>query len=312
MHSFLKFALAKTLSQHPAVCLLFLLALPFAASSQTRVVNATIDTSKTGAPISKNIYGQFLEHGGDIVNTGVWSEMLVDRKFFYPVSTSAPKPPPVMGNAAGNPRFNRTPTRWWAPIGGDDIVTMDNTKAPYTGDHTPVVKLSAKEPHGISQSGIAVRKGNAYTGRIQLAGTPGTVVKITLIWGKEATDRQTITLRTLGAAFRKFPLRYAAAADTDDATVEITGTGAGFFCVGTVSLMPADNIEGFRPEIIAALKQLRFGVLRFPGGNFVSSYEWRYGVGDIDIPHALPPAGRRSLHHRQCGLRRCLVRARSG
>jgi alpha-N-arabinofuranosidase len=46
--------------------------------------------------------------------------------------------------------------------------------------------------------------------------------------------------------------------------------------------MPADNIEGFRPEVIAALKQLRFGVLRFPGGNFVSSYEWRYGVGDID------------------------------
>jgi alpha-N-arabinofuranosidase len=46
--------------------------------------------------------------------------------------------------------------------------------------------------------------------------------------------------------------------------------------------MPADNIEGFRPEVIAALKQLRFGVLRFPGGNFVSAYEWRYGVGDID------------------------------
>ena len=22
--------------------------------------------------------------------------------------------------------------------------------------------------------------------------------------------------------------------------------------------------------------------LRFPGGNFVSAYEWRYGVGDID------------------------------
>jgi alpha-N-arabinofuranosidase len=46
--------------------------------------------------------------------------------------------------------------------------------------------------------------------------------------------------------------------------------------------MPADNIDGFRPEVVAALKQLRFGVLRFPGGNFVSSYEWRYGVGDID------------------------------
>ena len=64
-----------------------------AASSRSipgTAINATIDTSKTGAPISKYIYGQFLEHGGDIVNTGVWSEMLVDRKFFYPVAATAP------------------------------------------------------------------------------------------------------------------------------------------------------------------------------------------------------------------------------
>jgi len=280
MHSFRKFAIVKTLSRHPAVCLLFLLALPCAASSQTRIVIATIDTSKTGAPISKNIYGQFLEHGGDIVNTGVWSEMLVDRKFFYPVAASAPTPPPAMGNAAGNPRFRRAPTRWWAPIGGD-FVTMDR-KAPYTGDQTPLVKLDVKEPHGFGQSGIAVRNGKSYTGRILLAGSPGATVKVTLIWGKEAKDRQTVTIRTLGPAYHKFPLRYAAATDTDDATLEITGTGAGSFHVGTVSLMPADNIEGFRPEVIAALKQLRFGVLRFPGGNFVSAYEWRYGVGEID------------------------------
>ena len=273
--------IAKTLSQRLSVYLVLLLGLSWTALSQTRTVNATIDTTKTGTPISKYIYGQFLEHGGDIVNTGVWSEMLVDRKFFYPVATSAPKPPPVMGNAAGNPRFNRVPTRWWAPIGGDEVVTMD-TRSPYIGDHTPLVKLDAREPHGFRQSGIAVRKGKGYTGRIVLAGSPGAVVKVTLIWGKEAADRQTVIVRTLGAAYRKFPLRYAAAADTDDATLEIAGTGTGSFHVGTVSLMPSDNIEGFRPEVIAALKQLRFGVLRFPGGNFVSSYEWRYGVGDID------------------------------
>ena len=117
MHLLLKIV-AKTLTQKPAVCLL-LFSLPSALSSQTRIVNATIDTAKTGAPISKNIYGQFLEHGGDIVNTGIWSEMLVDRKFFYPVATSAPTPPPVMGGAGGNPRFRRVPTRWWAPIGGE-------------------------------------------------------------------------------------------------------------------------------------------------------------------------------------------------
>jgi alpha-L-arabinofuranosidase len=281
MHLFLKTALAKTLSQQPALCLLAVLALTSGTSAQTRTVTATIDTAKTGVPISKNIYGQFLEHGGDIVNTGVWSEMLVDRKFFYPVATIAPTPPPVIGGAGGNPRFRRTPTRWWAPIGGGDVVTMD-TKAPYTGDHSPLVKLDAKDPHGFSQSGIAVRKGNAYRGRIVLSGSPGAVVKVTLTWGKEPADSQTVTIGSLGAAYRKFPLRFTAKTDNDDAALEITGTGAGSFRVGAVSLMPADNIEGFRPEVVAALKQLRFGVLRFPGGNFVSSYEWRYGVGDID------------------------------
>ena len=258
-----------------------MLASPAFVPAQAHTVNAIIDTSKTGTPISKYIYGQFLEHGGDIVNNGIWSEMLVDRKFFYPVAAGAPTPPPVMGNAAGNPRFRRNPTRWWAPIGGADVVTMDS-KAPYTGEQTPLVKLDAKEAHGFRQAGLAVRKGESYTGRIVLSGPPGAMIKVTLIWGKETADRQTVTIGSLGAVYRKFPLRFTAATDTDDATLEITGTGAGTFHVGTVSLMPADNIEGFRPEVIAALKQLRFGVLRFPGGNFVSSYEWRYGVGDID------------------------------
>lgn len=186
-----------------------------------------------------------------------------------------------MANVGGNPRFRRTPTRWWAPVGGADPVTMDS-KAPYTGDHSPLVHLDSKEAHGFSQSGIAVRKGKAYIGRIVLAGSPDAAARITLIWGKEAGDRQTGTIRSLSSAYRKFPLRYTAGADTDDATLEITGTGSGSFHVGTVSLMPADNVAGFRPEVITALKQLRFGVLRFPGGNFVSSYEWRYGVGDND------------------------------
>jgi alpha-N-arabinofuranosidase len=82
--------------------LLLLTGLSFPAFSQSPTIHATIDASKTGAPISKYIYGQFLEHGGDIVNTGVWSEMLVDRKFFYPVAASAPTPPPLMSNAGGN------------------------------------------------------------------------------------------------------------------------------------------------------------------------------------------------------------------
>ena len=77
------------------MALLLLRGLSFPAFSQSPTIHATIDASKTGTPISKYLYGQFLEHGGDIVNTGVWSEMLVDRKFFYPVAASAPTPAPA-------------------------------------------------------------------------------------------------------------------------------------------------------------------------------------------------------------------------
>lgn len=77
------------------------------------------------------------------MNTGVWSEMLVDRKFFYPVDAAAPTPPPVIGNAVGNPRLRLPPTRWWAPIGGAGVVIMDS-KLPYSGDQSPLVKLDPK------------------------------------------------------------------------------------------------------------------------------------------------------------------------
>src|ERR1700759_5664694 len=289
-----KLEASKRCSFLSGLLLLSLLLSIVTAACQSPTVRATIDVSRTRAPISPYLYGMFLEHGGDIVNAGLWSEMLSDRKFFYPVQTSTP--PPAIGNAAGNPRFRNVPTRWWSPVGGDGVVKMD-LKDPYTGDHAPLVKLDGNEPHGFRQGGIVVRRGKAYTGRIVLAGSAGAVVKVTLLWGKGAADRQTVTIRALRAAYGKYPLHYTASADSDEATLEITGVGTGAFRVGAVSLMPADNIEGFRPEIIAALKQLQFGVLRFPGGNFVSAYEWRCGVGDIDkrppifdpVWHALQP-----------------------
>ncbi|MGO9231896.1 MAG: alpha-N-arabinofuranosidase [Bryobacteraceae bacterium] len=280
----------RTLTWHRLTLPLATLLLCSLALAQAPPVTVAIDVSKTGAPISKYLYGQFLEHGGNIVNEGVWAEMLEDRKFYYPV-TSKPTEQP-----AGPAWRRRAPIRHWTPVGGDEVVTMER-KGPYTGDHTPSIKLSGTEAYGVRQTGLAVRKGKTYTGRVVLAGSPGAVVKVALAWGSGAGDRQTLTIRTLGSAYRKFPLKYLSQGDSDDAQLEITGTGTGSFHIGAVSLMPADNIEGFRAEVIAALKQLHSGVYRFPGGNFVSAYEWRYGIGDPDkrppiydpVWHALQP-----------------------
>ena len=243
-------------------------------SAQTQPVHATIDASKTSAPISKYIYGQFLEHIGGIVNNNIWAEMLDDRKFYFPINSHPPTEP-------SGPAFRRTTLRHWMPIGADEFVTMDADRA-YVGEHTPLVKLSSTEAHGIQQAGLAVRKGKSYTGRIVLAGAPGTTVKVSLIWSNAANDRQIVVINKVGSEYRKFPLTFQAQGDSDDARLEIVSAGTGSFHVGAVSLMPSNNINGFRAEVIAALKQLHSGVYRWPGGNFVSGHEWRDAIGNRD------------------------------
>lgn len=254
--------------------LLALLLLPIISLAQTQQVNVTIDASKTRAPISKYVYGQFLEHIGGIVNNNIWAEMLDDRKFYYPINSHPPAEPQ-------GPSWRRAALRHWTPIGPDEFVTMD-TDRPYVGDHTPMVKLSATEEHGIQQAGLAVRKGRSYAGRVALAGAPGTTVKVSLIWGDAASDRQTFVIDRIGSDYRKVPIHFQAQGDSDNARLEILGTGTGTLHVGAVSLMPANNVQGFRAEVIAALKLLHSGVYRWPGGNFVSGHEWRDAIGDPD------------------------------
>ncbi|MGE5487585.1 MAG: alpha-N-arabinofuranosidase [bacterium] len=241
-----------------------------AGSTRGAAIVASIDATKTGEPISPYIYGQFIEHIGDTVNRSLWAEMLDDRKFYYKVdSTTEPR-------ASRGRRPNP-----WRPIGPDESVTMD-TSNPYTGKHSPRIQLAGAAPRGIAQAGIALKNGRPYTGRVVLAGDPGASVSVSLVWGSGANDRQTIRIERLRSDYAKFPLRFTPLADSDNGRLEITGTGQGAFHIGAVSLMPADNIRGFRADTVLLLRQLRTGMWRFPGGNFISAYEWRETIGDID------------------------------
>jgi len=45
---------------------------------------------------------------------------------------------------------------------------------------------------------------------------------------------------------------------------------------------PLSDDRGFRKDVLALLRELRMGVLRWPGGNFVSNYHWVDGIGQRD------------------------------
>jgi alpha-L-arabinofuranosidase len=244
-----------------------------AESAPAGGISATIDTQQVSPPVSKYVFGMFIEHIGKTMYGPLWAEMLDDRKFYFPITSTEPA---TQGQRRGFPGMQ---LRRWRPVGGDDVVSMDKDK-PFVGAQSPRIALDPSTPHGIRQSGLALVKGKHYTGRIWLRGMPGARVEVALVWGTGAGDHQTITI-PITAVYAKYPLHFTAAADASDAALEITGTGRGDFHIGAVSLMPADNIDGFRPDTIALIKQIKSGFWRF-GGNYTANYVWYDAIGDPD------------------------------
>ena len=251
------------------------------AQAPGQPVTATIDASKVGTPISPYVYGQFIEQAGSLIYDSLWSEMLEDRKFYFAVQLPPPaSPTPVQGGGGPSRRRSVGPGRW-NPIGPVESVVMD-TVNPFAGDQTPRVILAGAEPRGIVQTGVTFVQGTDYRGRVQLAGDPTAQIAVNIVWGTgPAAVRQVVPLGSAGANYKKVVFSFRAN-QSGPAQFEIVGVGTGSFHVGAVSLMPAANLSGFRPDSIAALASLHSGVYRFPGGNFVSAHEWRNAIGDPD------------------------------
>lgn len=242
-----------------------------AHEGRAQQVSMQVDASKTAAPIQQDLYGFFSEFLSNMYDHGLWAEMISDRKFFYPVDSNPKQTPP------NSRRFD---TRW-SPVGADSDIVMDASDA-YVGAHSPRILLDASTPHGIRQQGLGLKSGKQYTGRIILAADPGARISVSLIWGSNPGDRQTLPVQSVGTEYAKYPLTFTAGADTQNATIEIVGTGSGSFHIGAVSLMPADNIDGYRADMIALYKEIGPTLVRWPGGNFTSGYDWRDGLGDPD------------------------------
>ncbi len=246
------------------------------SEARAQQVTAVIDASKPSDPVTRYEYGMFIEPIGGLVARTLWAEMLDDRKFYFPVvpaSRDAPPPP----NAEGRPGVAY---RKWRPIGGDEAVTMDAAD-PFVGAQSPSVTVGSA-PRGLGQSGIGVARGKRYDGYLWLSVDAGARVEAALIWGPGPADRQTVVLPTPGAAWQRAAFSFTPAVDTTDARLEITGTGRGRFRVAAVSLMPADNLNGWRADTIAIARSLNSGFWRLPGGNFLSNWDWHAAIGPRD------------------------------
>jgi alpha-L-arabinofuranosidase len=253
----------------------------------------TIDPAKTGAPINPFIYGQFIEHLGRCIYGGIWAEMLEDRKFYFPIKaeyapyrelqpTTGDTPFAVSGlQQSAFPALVASP---WQIIGAADAVEMV-TKDSFVGDHTPRVRAGA----GLRQRDLGVVKDLNYPGYIwaRPVGNQPVTIDVVLAWGEGANERATTRLRFAPGDYTKQSFSLRSAGRTDQAMIELRVSGGDAF-IGTLSLMPGDHVNGLRRDTLGLLKELGGTIYRWPGGNFVSGYDWRDGIGDRD---RRPPRG---------------------
>lgn len=263
------------------LCIIFLITIIITGTfspvfGQQRSV--TIDAGKTGEPISKYIYAQFIEHLGRCIYGGIWAEMLEDRKFYYPITDEYQ--PYRQRRGRGRQRqqspYPVVAASPWQIIGEAGSVSMVEEDS-FVGEHTPLIQPGS----GIRQLDLGFVKNKQYVGYIYLKAQQRRAnVTVSLVWGDDPQD-QVSTKLSARSRYVKRPFKFTAGADTTSGKLEIKVADGACF-VGTVSLMPADNVEGMRADTLAVLKELNAPLYRWPGGNFVSGYDWRDGIGDRD------------------------------
>ena len=65
---------------------------------------------------------------------------------------------------------------------------------------------------------------------------------------------------------------------------------------------PLSDEDGFRKDVIEMVKELGVPIIRYPGGNFVSGYEWEDGVGPVENRPKRLDLAWRSLEKNEVGV----------
>jgi alpha-L-arabinofuranosidase len=221
-------------------------------------------------------YGQFIEYLCDLVPS-MWAEKLYDGSF------------EGLSPYNGLVYLKETDFREhpWHPCGSTNRATysLDRTN-PVGGDAAQRISVKEGTPCtvGIEQDGLAVEQGKvcAFSCYLRQQAVEGPV-EVRL--HREAKTLAVCTF-DVGGEWQKYRAQLVPAATEPNATLSITFGGPGTLWLDNASLMPVENVGGWRPDVVAAVKALKPGVIRFGGSALddlnLGDFEWKDTIGDPD------------------------------
>jgi alpha-L-arabinofuranosidase len=222
--------------------------------------------------IDPMLFGNFIELLDDLV-PGMWAEMLNDRSFEGVI------PAAHWSYFDGKPDFC---DRLWDT---NETWSID-TAHPFNGARCAKLTASHKHPAMLTQSGLAVKNGMDYqcSGYFHSDGA----VQVVAVLKTMLPDRSWMTLASarfppFSHDWERYSVHLRSHGLTDRAIFELRAEGQGHVWADKLSLMPADNVQGWRRDVVKTIKDVRPGVVRWGGSTCdPGQYRWKNGIGDRD------------------------------
>ncbi len=241
-------------------------------ANKTNQLSAEVEvlTHEKIGEINPDIYGLFMELCYQEFDGGMWAEMLRARKFAE--------------NDREDDEQGYGVVKHWFAIGRNEKTHFAHDSTVYYCGKRSQKIINENGPEykiGIGQKELCLDKTKSYQARINLRAEniKGPVV-IALEGEKEIYAQKEFTISNKD--WNRFTFTLKPGQTDKNGIFTITFKGSGTLWVGSVSLMPDDNISGFRKDVIEALQVIHPPNIRWPGGNTVSCYRWEDGIGDRD------------------------------
>jgi alpha-N-arabinofuranosidase len=255
----------------------FVRSLP-AAEAPPLKATIQIEAGKITGKVPHYLFGQFMEHEHNTIDNGLLAELLQNRKFDRPDEDGN-------GVSAGWVPEERIQNRYWELRSGQgvhDRYAVDR-EVYYGGGVSQQIQLygSGSNRASVYQIGLQLAKGRRYALYVYMRklGTGKGFVEVDSLGGPVYLHQD---FDLPDGRWDKYSAEFTAPEDTRVARMRIGFEGAGTFWIDSASLMPSDNVDGMRRDVIEALRPIHISVLRYPGGCYADYYDWKKGIGPRD------------------------------
>ena len=231
-----------------------------------------VRADQPGASIPSTMYGLFFEDINFGADGGLYAELVKNRSFEFQEALMGWTPFGSVEVRSDNPCFDRNPH--YARLSYDREITHTGLE----NEGFRGMGIRANEPYDLTFHARVV-KGERLTLRVELVSAANEIIE---------TGRVTLE----GKRWTTYKLALQPQTTELKARLRLTMETPGTLDLEHVSLFPRhtfnDRPNGLRADLAEALKALKPGVFRFPGGCIVEGttietrYQWKNTVGPVE------------------------------